>query len=487
MTKNIQEADKLTLKQIKPIYFDFNKLNKDNFLKVIMDLRVKKKDENGGFLLLRPYPDGKRYIMNEKDSKKIDSTWGEHWYIDNKHNNTNVKLDDKNNNLYDIPFIKKNQKISVSLQKISKISKFVNKNNVGNVSLTKINKKKNDDQQNVNMYKNFGCVIYNESIHDNVQIKKFWTKKIFIEEMSKNIYKNIDINYQQYIWLQQVIDKDTFGYGYIDLHNEKEVIMDPTNYIFNIEQISQCGYYNILKHEERIPGITNSFMYIGTKCSIFQLHREDINLYAVNQVLWGYPKSWYCIAEQYTKKVYKCLDVLIDNEDGCNNSIQHKNIYVDANYLLKMNIPVYYIESCPGDLVITPPGGLHQGYNQGCNISIAINFLGLYTEPLKKEFELYYKAFTDIIHNKCKYCNKDESLVFIDIEILFDRLRESQKKIEIESKTNEKKENKKESPPLLVLPPSNVIPSSLTQNPIGDLREKRNQLKKIQRKKQQNQ
>lgn len=44
-----------------------------------------------------------------------------------------------------------------------------------------------------------------------------------------------------------------------------------------------------------LPGITSPMLYAGMWRSMFAFHVEDVNLYSVNYLHRGDPKSWYCV------------------------------------------------------------------------------------------------------------------------------------------------------------------------------------------------
>lgn len=44
-----------------------------------------------------------------------------------------------------------------------------------------------------------------------------------------------------------------------------------------------------------LPGITTAMLYAGMWRSMFAFHVEDVNLYSINYLHRGDPKSWYCV------------------------------------------------------------------------------------------------------------------------------------------------------------------------------------------------
>ncbi|CAM9662067.1 unnamed protein product [Choristocarpus tenellus] len=51
-----------------------------------------------------------------------------------------------------------------------------------------------------------------------------------------------------------------------------------------------------------LPGITSPMLYAGMWRSMFAFHVEDVNLYSINYLHRGDPKSWYCIPPRENKR-----------------------------------------------------------------------------------------------------------------------------------------------------------------------------------------
>lgn len=59
------------------------------------------------------------------------------------------------------------------------------------------------------------------------------------------------------------------------------------------EQTPQDTILQLLK--ANLPGITTPMLYAGMWRSMFAFHVEDVNLYSINYLHRGDPKSWYGI------------------------------------------------------------------------------------------------------------------------------------------------------------------------------------------------
>ena len=55
-----------------------------------------------------------------------------------------------------------------------------------------------------------------------------------------------------------------------------------------------------------MEGVHSPYIYLGNTHTWFAWHREDMNLYAVNHLLWGNDKIWYCIPPMKSKSIRLC-------------------------------------------------------------------------------------------------------------------------------------------------------------------------------------
>ena len=65
---------------------------------------------------------------------------------------------------------------------------------------------------------------------------------------------------------------------------------------WHLDAIPSCRLRPFLKRLNlRIPGVTNGMLSFGAPRAFFAWHVEDANLYSVNYLHCGAPKSWYAL------------------------------------------------------------------------------------------------------------------------------------------------------------------------------------------------
>merc|ERR1719300_1557670 len=66
----------------------------------------------------------------------------------------------------------------------------------------------------------------------------------------------------------------------------------------------------------------------------FSWHVEDMDLYSVNYIHWGAPKTWYCIPPQFGYQLEQVAQKLFpDFASSCFNLLRHKAIMIGPKLL----------------------------------------------------------------------------------------------------------------------------------------------------------
>ncbi|XP_028910521.1 lysine-specific demethylase 4C isoform X3 [Ornithorhynchus anatinus] len=137
---------------------------------------------------------------------------------------------------------------------------------------------------------------------------------------------------------------------------------------------------DILKNEYGISveGVTTPYLYFGMWKTTFPWHTEDMDLYSINYVHFGEPKSWYAVSPEHGKQL-ECLaqGFFPTNFQECNSFLRHKLTLLSPNTLKKYGIPFNRITQEAGEFMITFPYGYHAGFNHGFNCAESTNFATL--------------------------------------------------------------------------------------------------------------
>lgn len=121
----------------------------------------------------------------------------------------------------------------------------------------------------------------------------------------------------------------------------------------------------------KYPGITSPFLYIGMWRTSFGWHTEDKDLYSVNFLHFGKPKTWFFVPPAFAKQLE---ELLAKEHEACPQHLRHKMTIIDPDTLRRYGIPVFETVQEAGQFIITFPYGYHAGYNHGLNCAEAVNF-----------------------------------------------------------------------------------------------------------------
>lgn len=95
---------------------------------------------------------------------------------------------------------------------------------------------------------------------------------------------------------------------------------------------------------QKIPGVTNPYLYLGVWRSLFGWHKEDVDLYSINFLHYGKPKFWYSVdldsndefedlANSHFKDLYR----------ECPEFLRHKTTLIEPKILLSNGIKMHKV------------------------------------------------------------------------------------------------------------------------------------------------
>ncbi|XP_071969476.1 lysine-specific demethylase 4B-like isoform X3 [Engystomops pustulosus] len=137
---------------------------------------------------------------------------------------------------------------------------------------------------------------------------------------------------------------------------------------------------DIVKHESGtiIEGVNTPYLYFGMWKTTFAWHTEDMDLYSINYLHFGEPKSWYAIPPEHGKRLERLAKGFFPgSSQGCDAFLRHKMTLISPSILKKYGIPFDRITQEAGEFMITFPYGYHAGFNHGFNCAESTNFATL--------------------------------------------------------------------------------------------------------------
>lgn len=124
-----------------------------------------------------------------------------------------------------------------------------------------------------------------------------------------------------------------------------------------------------------IDGVNNPYMYFGMWRSTFAWHTEDMDLYSINYLHFGAPKTWYVIPPSFGRKFEALVKKLYPQEfEECSQFLRHKTVVLNPDILEYHGIPYKKVVQEAGDIIITFPFAYHCGFNHGFNAAESTNF-----------------------------------------------------------------------------------------------------------------
>lgn len=128
-------------------------------------------------------------------------------------------------------------------------------------------------------------------------------------------------------------------------------------------------------YDMSIAGVNTAYLYFGMWKTTFGWHTEDVDLYSINYLHFGAPKSWYSIPPAYGRKFEKLCAALFPNSyKTCRAFLRHKMTVINPKWLDDYSIPYDRVTQEPGHIMITFPFGYHAGFNHGFNCAESTNF-----------------------------------------------------------------------------------------------------------------
>eukprot|EP00102_Acyrthosiphon_pisum_P016079 XP_008186899.2 PREDICTED: lysine-specific demethylase 4A-like [Acyrthosiphon pisum] len=152
-------------------------------------------------------------------------------------------------------------------------------------------------------------------------------------------------------------------------------ITDEDVNVWNINKLGTILDYVNEDYGIRIEGVNTAYLYFGMWKTSFAWHTEDMDLYSINYLHYGYPKTWYAVPPEHGHRLEKVASEMYPFYASiCPAFLRHKVAIISPNKLKKYSIPYNHITQEENEIIITFPFGYHAGFNHGFNIAEATNF-----------------------------------------------------------------------------------------------------------------
>ncbi|KAK6302447.1 hypothetical protein J4Q44_G00268020 [Coregonus suidteri] len=177
------------------------------------------------------------------------------------------------------------------------------------------------------------------------------------EELERKYWKNVTFN-------SPIYGADVNG-----------TLYDPDVTDWNIGKLNTI--LDTVEHENgiTIEGVNTPYLYFGMWKTTFAWHTEDMDLYSINYLHFGAPKSWYCVPPEQGKRMERLAQGFFPgSHQNCEAFLRHKMTLISPSILRKYGIPFEKITQEPGEFMVTFPYSYHAGFNHGFNCAESTNF-----------------------------------------------------------------------------------------------------------------
>uniref|UniRef100_A0A182TAY9 [histone H3]-trimethyl-L-lysine(9) demethylase n=1 Tax=Anopheles maculatus TaxID=74869 RepID=A0A182TAY9_9DIPT len=152
-------------------------------------------------------------------------------------------------------------------------------------------------------------------------------------------------------------------------------ITDKDCNIWNINHLGTILDYVNEDYGISIDGVNTAYLYFGMWKTTFAWHTEDMDLYSINYLHFGAPKTWYAVPPEYGRKLEKLAKASFPaSHNTCSAFLRHKMTLISPQILKQHNIPFDKITQEENEIMITFPFGYHAGFNHGFNCAESTNF-----------------------------------------------------------------------------------------------------------------
>ncbi|KAI4485696.1 hypothetical protein M0802_012592 [Mischocyttarus mexicanus] len=152
-------------------------------------------------------------------------------------------------------------------------------------------------------------------------------------------------------------------------------LTDPDVNEWNINRLGTILDYVNKDYGISIDGVNTAYLYFGMWKTTFAWHTEDMDLYSINYLHFGAPKTWYAIPPEHGRRLERLASGFFPSSyQSCSAFLRHKMSLMSPQILRQYSIPCNKITQEAGEIMITFPYGYHAGFNHGFNCAESTNF-----------------------------------------------------------------------------------------------------------------
>ncbi|EGI67876.1 Putative lysine-specific demethylase 4B [Acromyrmex echinatior] len=152
-------------------------------------------------------------------------------------------------------------------------------------------------------------------------------------------------------------------------------LTDPDVKEWNINHLGTILDYVNKDYGISIDGVNTAYLYFGMWKTTFAWHTEDMDLYSINYLHFGAPKTWYAIPPEHGRRLERLASGFFPTSyQNCQAFLRHKMSLISPQILRQYSIPCNKITQEAGEIMITFPYGYHAGFNHGFNCAESTNF-----------------------------------------------------------------------------------------------------------------
>ncbi|XP_015592194.1 lysine-specific demethylase 4A isoform X2 [Cephus cinctus] len=152
-------------------------------------------------------------------------------------------------------------------------------------------------------------------------------------------------------------------------------LTDPDVKEWNINHLGTILDYVNKDYGISIDGVNTAYLYFGMWKTTFAWHTEDMDLYSINYLHFGSPKTWYAIPPEHGRRLERLASGFFPSSyQSCPAFLRHKMSLISPQILRQYSIPCDKITQEAGEIMITFPYGYHAGFNHGFNCAESTNF-----------------------------------------------------------------------------------------------------------------